>query len=1180
MKKCLLAFWMMVSIFSIQAQTPVTFTVDIAGAGLTPDVNGVHIAGNFADPNYDGSIVNGDYVNWSPSAMPMIDNGNGTFSLTLILIPEHYEFKFLNGNDWSMVEDVPNICQVEFNGNDNRFIDVGASPLEYAVCFASCALCNTYAVLFRVDMSFVDADGDGISGEVGEDINPNGVHLVGNFGDPNYNGTVLNPQYPNWDPAVIQCSHLGNGIYGVVLSLNAATYEYKFVNGDSWGFDEIINGVCAINGNRSLLVSSPNQFSDVYCFGSCNTCVAPTSVTFRVDMSNEVVSPNGVHVAGSMQGWNPGAADWEMSDVGNNIYELTKAIQPGDYQFKFINGNSWSGAGNNNESVPAECNTGGNRALSVSGASMIVEFCYNTCLTSCIGGSTCNDLITGMSIPAINLFDNPIFPYDNWQNINEDNSYGWQLVSTGMPSQGNAVYIETYSYEAIGQQDHLVTAPFDFTGTTAPSLSFKVANRRYNGTYYDKLIVSVATSCNGPWNQVWMKESTDLATGPDYNMGMWWPSVEEDWRQECIDLVPYAGNDKVYIRFTSENYYGNNVFIDNVMVYDIPCSIINLGCVDPLACNFDPAANVDDGSCILAASEVCDGLDNDCDGVVDNGLEYQNWYADYDGDGIGNYWDYYFYCTGSPGYVNNLGDCDDYNPSIGSGSTEVCDGIDNDCNGINDDGIPYQNWYADYDGDGIGNYWDYYNFCQAYPGYVDNFGDCDDYNASIGTGSPEICDGLDNDCDGLYDEDLYQYWYADNDGDGYGDNYNYYYYCQASIGYIAVNGDCDDNNNTVYAGAAELCDGLDNNCDYNTDEGISMNYFEDQDADGYGSWYGFYTCNPPIGYVTNDSDCNDYDANWHEWIQFFVDIDGDGFGSVEGDYFCENPPTYYVQNNEDCYPSIITYADADGDGYGSMEMVSCGVNNAFDCNDAMAEISPSALEICDAADNDCDGVSDDGLSQNIWYVDADADGYGVFQSVLISCAASVDGYVSNAEDCNDNNSSINGGAVEVCDAVDNDCDGVADDGVEQFTLFGDNDGDGFGGWNDVIISCNSATQGYVLVSGDCNDDEMSINPGMQELPNNTIDENCDGVLEDITAVLETGLNSLTIYPNPCQTYADITLSSEWSNITVMDLSGRVIAKEYATGKIRLQTQSWESGMYMVQIESQSAIHVLKLEVTK
>ena len=96
MKKCLLAFWMMVSIFSIQAQTPVTFTVDIAGAGLTPDVNGVHIAGNFADPNYDGSIVNGDYVNWSPSAMPMIDNGNGTFSLTLILIPEHYEFKFLN----------------------------------------------------------------------------------------------------------------------------------------------------------------------------------------------------------------------------------------------------------------------------------------------------------------------------------------------------------------------------------------------------------------------------------------------------------------------------------------------------------------------------------------------------------------------------------------------------------------------------------------------------------------------------------------------------------------------------------------------------------------------------------------------------------------------------------------------------------------------------------------------------------------------------------------------------------------------------------------------------------------------------------------------------------------------------------------------------------------------------
>ena len=67
------------------AQTPVTFTVDITGAGLTPDANGVHIAGNFADPNYDGSVVNPGYTNWSPSAMAMTDNGNGTFSITLAL---------------------------------------------------------------------------------------------------------------------------------------------------------------------------------------------------------------------------------------------------------------------------------------------------------------------------------------------------------------------------------------------------------------------------------------------------------------------------------------------------------------------------------------------------------------------------------------------------------------------------------------------------------------------------------------------------------------------------------------------------------------------------------------------------------------------------------------------------------------------------------------------------------------------------------------------------------------------------------------------------------------------------------------------------------------------------------------------------------------------------------------
>ncbi len=364
-------------------QTPITFTVDIAGTGLTPAATGVHIAGNFQDPNFDGSVVNPSYTNWSPSSIPMNDNGNGTFSITLNLLPERYEFKFINGNNWNNVEDPPNICQVELNGNDNRYIEVGTTPLTYSVCFGSCSLCGTNAVLFRVDMSMVDSDGDGIYAEVGEDISPAGVHVAGNFADPNYDNQVDNPSYANWNPGFISLNALGNGVYGVILQLVSGNYDYKFINGDSWGFEEPLNGPCFFNGNRQLVVDQPNILTGPYCFSSCTACILPTSVTFRVDMGNEEISPNGIHIAGSMQGWNPGDPSWAMNDMGNNVFEITKAMQSGDYQFKFINGNNWSGSDNYPENTPEECSQSGNRFVTISGNSMILEYCFNQCSSNC-----------------------------------------------------------------------------------------------------------------------------------------------------------------------------------------------------------------------------------------------------------------------------------------------------------------------------------------------------------------------------------------------------------------------------------------------------------------------------------------------------------------------------------------------------------------------------------------------------------------------------------------------------------------------------------------------------------------------------------------------------------------------------------------------------------------------------
>ncbi|MEZ5146822.1 MAG: hypothetical protein R2759_07005 [Bacteroidales bacterium] len=179
-------------------------------------------------------------------------------------------------------------------------------------------------VTFRVDMSQ-------------QTVPPEGVHIAGSF--------------QGWDPGATAMTDMGNGIYSYTHTFAGGEYiEYKFINGDEWGEDEAVPSGCAQNNNRYLDVPLADTLLPAVCFASCQPCGNATEVTIQVDMSEQTVSGDGVHVAGSFQGWNPSST--EMLAVGNGVYEVTVTASEGEtIEYKFINGNDWAFE----ETVPSEC---------------------------------------------------------------------------------------------------------------------------------------------------------------------------------------------------------------------------------------------------------------------------------------------------------------------------------------------------------------------------------------------------------------------------------------------------------------------------------------------------------------------------------------------------------------------------------------------------------------------------------------------------------------------------------------------------------------------------------------------------------------------------------------------------------------------------------------------------------
>ena len=221
--------------------------------------------------------------------------------------------------------------------------------------------------------------------------------------------------------------------------------------------------------------------------------------------------------------------------------------------------------------------------------------------------------------------------------------------------------------------------------------------------------------------------------------------------------------------------------------------------------------------------EICDGIDNDCDGEVDeaDSTNASIWFADLDGDGYGDPESTQSACSRPTSHVDNDSDCDDSAASAYPGATEYCDELDNDCDGETDEeAVDSMTYYLDGDGDGYGRDGTTITGCSVPDGYAAEGGDCDDGADAVNPGASEICNEGDDDCDGEIDEDATDasMWYADSDFDGYGDPDNAVASCTAPSGYIADNQDCDDTYNYSFPGADEVCDGLDNDCDPTTSE--------------------------------------------------------------------------------------------------------------------------------------------------------------------------------------------------------------------------------------------------------------------------------------------------------------------------------------------------------------------------
>ena len=389
-------------------------------------------------------------------------------------------------------------------------------------------------------------------------------------------------------------------------------------------------------------------------------------------------------------------------------------------------------------------------------------------------------------------------------------------------------------------------------------------------------------------------------------------------------------------------------------------------------------------------------------------------------------------------------------------------------------------------------------------------------NAVPGQPQPETCDNMDNDCDGSTDEDFTNLGTSCTMGVGE---------CQAAGLYVCkTDGSATECNANAGTPTTETCDGKDNDCDGQTDEDVKTTYYQDADGDTYGDAADpSQACSAPVGYVSDNTDCDDTAASCTTDCASlkYADADSDAFGNLAVSHRGCDAPGGYVSGSADCddvnaqihpgatetcngiddncdglideggaCPSIVYYCDQDGDTYRSSDITgTCNSYNCVpsgcittpgdDCEDINAAIHPGATEVCDGIDNDCSALTADGSGES-WYGQSTTCGLGICagSAGVLTCQAS-----KQVDTCNP----YAGAVPESCDdktgydGSDNNCDGTVDLNCNSYC---DQDGDGY----TTHLVCLFAGK----LPGDCDDSSADINPGKEDIPCDAIDQDCSG----------------------------------------------------------------------------------------